>query len=263
MHETFQNPRIQKALLTLAVLLSIFFVVKIFAEVKEYRYIGDEVNARRTISFNGEGEVFAIPDLATVTYTAMSRKDTVAAAQKEVTDKINASIDFLKKSGVEEKDIKTVNYSSNPQYEQQPPCYGYPCPMPTSKIIGYEVSQTISVKVRKTDDTGAILQGLGDIGVANISGPDFTIEDEDELKAEARELAIKDAEEKADELAEQLGVRLGKIVSFSESGNYPIYYAKEMAMNGAADAVATVPAPSLPTGENKITSNVTITYEIK
>ena len=192
----------------------------------------------------------------------MSRKDTVAAAQKEVTDKINESIDFLKKSGVEERDIKTISYTSYPQYEQQAPCYGYPCPMQNpSKIIGYEVSQTISVKVRTTDGTGAILQGLGDIGVSNISGPEFSIDDEDKLRAEARALAIEDAEEKAEVLADQLDVRLGKIVSFNESGDYPIYYAKDSMTSGVANEAA--PAPRLPAGENRIVSNVTITYEIR
>lgn len=263
MHELFQDSRFKKAALALLVLLVAFFAIKTINEVKASRYIGDDVGGNRTISFTGQGEAFAIPDIATITYTAMSRKDTVAAAQKEVTEKIDASLAFLDKSGVEERDIKTVSYTSYPQYEQQAPCYGYPCPTPSAKIIGYEVSQTITVKVRDTDTAGTILQGLGDIGVSNISGPDFSIDDEDAIKAEARELAIKDAQEKAKVLARQLDIRIGKMVGFSESGDFPIYYAKDMAYGmGGAEATA-APAPSLPVGENKVTSNVTITYEIR
>ena len=99
-----------------------------------------------------------------------------------------------------------------------------------------------------------------------MSGLSFTIDDEDELRAEARADAIEDAEGKADELAAQLGVTLVRIVGFSEDGNgyYPAPYLKREVMTMAADsAVGGAVAPELPMGENKIQSNVTITYEIR
>ncbi len=83
------------------------------------------------------------------------------------------------------------------------------------------------------------------------------------LKDQARAKAIVNAREKAEVLAKQLGVNLGNVVSFSEnSGGYPMMYAAK-AMDMAVGASMPERAPELPKGENKITSNVTITYEIR
>ena len=106
------------------------------------------------------------------------------------------------------------------------------------------------------------MQGLGATGVSNLSGPNFTIDDEDGLKAQARKKAIDDAREKAEALAEDLGVRLGRIASFSEGGGYgaPMYYGKDMMAEQSAAGNAV--RAELPKGENTISSDVTITYEI-
>jgi uncharacterized protein YggE len=96
-----------------------------------------------------------------------------------------------------------------------------------------------------------------------MSGPNFTIDKEDVLKEQARKMAIDEAKEKAEKLSKDLGVKLVRIVSFSENnGGYgmPMYYDKEMS---AVSSAGRAPAPELPTGENKIISNVTITYEIR
>ena len=106
------------------------------------------------------------------------------------------------------------------------------------------------------------MQGLGTIGVTNLSGPNFAIDDEDALKAEARKLAIDEAKSKAKILAKDLDVSLVKIVDFSESGNYPMMYSNKLSMmeDGAYSAPASA---QLPKGENTISSDVTITYEIR
>jgi uncharacterized protein YggE len=258
---TLEKKRLIKALFIAATIMSVFLVVKIMSDVRAYKFIGQDVAPTRTVSFQGEGEVFAIPDIANISFSAQQDGATVAEAQKTVTTKINAAIAVLKSSGIADADIQTTDYSANPKYDVQPPCMTNYCPYIASKIIGYTVNQTISVKVRDTNSSGALLDGLAKAGVTNISGPDFTIDDPNALQAQARAKAIDDAKAKAKVLADQLGVRLGSIVSFSESGQSPIYYAKTggaMAMDSVA-----APAPTLPVGQNKITSNVTITYEIQ
>ncbi len=118
------------------------------------------------------------------------------------------------------------------------------------------------MKIRAVDTANDIRTGLANIGIANISGPNFSIDDQDTLNAEARAKAIDDAKSKAQLLAHQLGVRLYRITSFSENGSgYPMMYAAKDMMAGSTPTAA--PAPELPKGENKITSNVTITYEIR
>ncbi len=152
----------------------------------------------------------------------------------------------------------------NPKYDyNQVVCYAYPCPQKSPTITGYIATQSITVKVRNTDTANEVRTGLTGLGITNISGPTFSIDDEDSLKDQAREMAIKNAKAKAEVLAKQLGVRLGEVVSFSEnSGGYPIMYAAK-AMDMAVSSMAPERAPELPKGENKITSSVTITYEIK
>ena len=90
---------------------------------------------------------------------------------------------------------------------------------------------------------------------------DLTVDDQDALNAQARDKAISNAKAKADVLAKSLGVSIVRVVGFSENGSGPVYYAKTMSAGMAMDAVA--PAPEIATGQNKITSNVSITYEIQ
>ena len=136
-----------------------------------------------------------------------------------------------------------------------------PCPGEI-KITGYTANQSINIKIRAVDDANNVRKGLADIGITNISGPTFSIDNEDGLKDEARAKAIEKAREKAKVLAKQLHVRLGDVVSFSEnSGGYPVPMYKSMDV--AMSAGVSESAPNLPKGENTISSNVTITYEIK
>ena len=99
-----------------------------------------------------------------------------------------------------------------------------------------------------------------------MSGLSFTIDDEDAFKADARKQAIEDAQEKAEVLADNLGVRIVRMNGYwEEEGGYPGYYGMGGGMEYGDMAVSSQKAiaPELPTGESKITSEITITYEIK
>ena len=256
-----------KAVTVALVVFAIWGLAGAFKTFKEFGYIGSGTTATNVISVSGEGEVFAVPDLATFSVTVTEEAKEVKDAQKVATKKINDIISYLKGAGIEEKDIKTTSYNVNPKYEwiQESCAPGLPCRGGRQEMTGFEVSQSVEVKVRDTEKAGDILSGVGSRGAFNVSGLSFTIDEEDKLKSEARAKAIDDAEGKAQELADQLGVSLVRIVGFSEDGGgYPIYAKREMTMalsDGGAPALAS--APSIPTGENKITSNVTITYEIR
>jgi len=237
-HEYKKN--IAWALTVFIIVLTLFFGIKFLSEFRSYGMMGSQnVN---TISLTGHGEVQAVPDIATVYFTVESSKTTQKESSDEVNTKTKAILDFLKTSDVAEKDIKTDNYSSYPKYSNPTPCplYYYegmpPC-RTESKIVGYTVSQSITVKVRKVDDASKIIDGINKIGVTNMSGPTLAIDNEDGLKAEARKKAIEDAKSKAQTLAGDLGVRLGRIASFSESGNYsPMMYKGATMMESSADA---------------------------
>lgn len=264
METSVEKSRLFKGAGMLMILLSIYVAVKVVSEVKGLRFIGGGTTATNTMAFEGKGEVFAAPDIATISLTIREEAKEMKDAQTKVTTKESAVLDFLDKSGIDKKDIKTESYTSYPKYDYGTPCYSYssyPCRQDSPKIIGYEVSEYVSVKVRDLTKAGEIVKGIGAVGVSDITGPNFEVEKEDALKAEARKLAIEDAKDKAESLAKDLGVRLVRIVDFSEGGNYAIYnYAKDAIGMGGAESA---PNPELPTGQNKITSNVTITYEIR
>lgn len=246
--------------------LALFLLIQSVKALKEYRYVGSGVTASNTITVSGNGEVFAVPDRATFSVTVREEAADVAGAQDEATKKINDIIAYLKGAGVEENDIKTVNYSVNPKYEYtQAACTNFSCPPSNQVLVGFEVWQTLEVKVIDPKKAGELLTGVGGKGASEVSGLSFTIEDEDQLKADAREMAIAEAREKAEALADQLGVEVVRVVGFYEDsygGPIPYAYGRGgVAMDMAMESKA-VP-PELPAGENKITSNVNVTYEIR
>lgn len=261
----FTNKRIQKTFGLLLVILSLFFFVKFLQGIKDYSYSSRAIGETSQISISGEGEAFAVPDVAEINFTISKEAKTVKEAQEYVNTKTTEAVEFLKSKGVEEKDIKTTSDSFYPQYDYpQVQCFTYPCPSQKPVIRGYEASRSFSVKVRNADDAGTVSQGLGDKGVTNLSGPNFIVDNDTEIQNEARGKAIADAETKAKILAKQLGVRLVRVVNFSENGNGaipPMYYARDMKLEAAGLGGAT--PVELPKGENKYSSYVTITYEIR
>jgi uncharacterized protein len=235
-------------------------------------------SSQNVIAISGHGEIQAVPDIANVSFTITKDAKTVKDAQAGVAVIEKKALDLLKTKGIVDKDIKTANASFYPKYEYRQavcppipmgagtagvtssPSSPYYCPSGKQVIIGYTASESITVKIRNTDNVGDIMQGLGTTGVSDLSGPNFTIDNEDGLKAQARKEAIDDAKLKAKVLAKDLGIRLGKMTSFNEGGNYPMPVYDKMMTAGASESSA--PA-ILPVGENTISSDVTITYEIR
>jgi uncharacterized protein YggE len=214
-----------------------------------------------TIVVSGKGEVVVRPDIATVSFTVTEENLDVGIAQDTVNKTVAKVVDYAKAQGVAEKDIKTTGYNIYPRYDYVNST-AYPYYQGTRVLAGYDVTQSLEVKIRDLTKAGKIVSGLGEFGIKDMSGLNFSVDKQDQITKEARELAIADARADAEKIAKGLGVRLVKITAFSENGNYPIYYEKAMlssaprAQGGVADAV-------LPTGENTITSNVTVTYEIR
>jgi uncharacterized protein len=250
------------------VIVSIYFVAKIGTEFKNYKTIGMDHEAKNTITVSGDGESFAIPDIAEVSFTVRSSEKTMNDSQQKVNEVNKKVLDYVKSVGIEDKDIKTQNYNSYPKYEWQKQtiyCVTTPCPQPEGKqvLVGYEVSQTITIKIRKTEQVSTIVDELGKLGVTEISGPNFTVDNLEKYQEEARKEAIDKAKEKADILAKDLGVKLVRIVSFSDGNSnavMPMAYGQALRMEKTMDASV---GASLPQGEQKIVSNVSITYEIR
>jgi hypothetical protein len=237
--------------------LTVFFTVSAFNKIQERKYIGQEIKEQRTITVSGSGEIYAKPDLALATFSVVNEAKTVSKAMTENTEKMNAVISYLKGQGVEEKDLKTVNFYIYPRYDYYEKSELYPSGRRV--LAGYEITQSLQVKIRDMTKIGQIIEGATQAGANQIGDLSFTIDKQDELKAKARLDAINKAKEKAKELSLQLGVNLVRITSFSENSYLPnwdnLKYT-ETETGGAG------PAPQVQTGENKIEVTVSITYEI-
>jgi len=264
----FEGPtgeRLRKALLATVIVLGIFLAVQAIGGLMQWRYIGAGLPAANTITVSGHGESMGVPDIATFSFSVVSQKPTVAAAQADATAKANATTEYLKSVGIDVKDIQTSNYSINPQYDYiQTACSGGYCPGGTQVLRGYEVRQTTTIKVRDTAKAGDLLAGVGSKGATEVSGLNFTFDDPEAIQDEARDKAIADAKEKAETLAKQLGVSIVRVTSFSENGSgypRPMMYSSMDAYGKGGVTAQTV--PSISVGENKVTNDVSITYEIR
>lgn len=241
--------------LAIAIIVSVLFlvlivsgVIGIFNKIKEGYYIGADVAYKNTISVKGEGKVYTKPDIALINLSVVTEGKEVKDVQEKNTKKMNGVIDYLKEFGIEDKDIKTIRYQISPRYsyvEGRVP-----------KIIGYEINQTLEVKVRETNEIGEILEQSVDAGINQVNSLSFEVDNEEPFKEEARKLAIEDAKEKAKKLASQLGVKLIKISGYDEgtSLDYSIY--RELGLGGGAES------PQIEVGENEIIVNVILIYEI-
>jgi len=221
------------------------------------KYIEGQDLSPVTISVNGEGKVMAVPDIAELSFGVQTgRQKTAEQAMEILTNKMTAVIDAVKELGIEEKDIMTQSLSLHPSYDWD-----------EGKRIdeGFEANQNLRVKIRDLDQISAVLSAAT-VGGANQAGSvGFTIDDPEELRALAREKAIKNAEEKAQALATQLGKSIGKLKGFNEGGGYyePMYE-KAMAMDSGIGMGGGGPvAPPIPAGEQEVMVNVSLVYELK
>lgn len=259
-----QSAEMKKVLRYLAwavLLLTIFLAIESLSAFKDLRSTSQVYNS---ISVTGEGEAVSVPDIAVFSFSVSADAKNVSDAQVIVTKNSDAIFAGLKTLGVEDKDIKTTDYSVWPKYTYTSmPCSQNYCPQGKQIPDGYTVSQTVSIKVRKTADAGKALAVVGDKGATNVSGLTFTTDDPNKNINDARAKAIEDAKVKATDLAKRLGVSLIRVTGYSDNNSNPgpIFYANAMGLGGMDTKAQSV--PSVPAGENKTKVSVIVTYEIR
>ena len=212
-----------------------------------------------TLSIAGQGQVTAAPDTAFVTSGVTTEGATAREALDANTAAMTSLMDTLKSAGIEARDIQTSGFTVAPNYvySDTRDANGYTLP---PKINGYQVSNTVSVRVRKLDDLGAVLDKAVTVGANTINGISFAVEDPTKLYDEARKAAFADARRKAELYAEASGGGLGKIQSINEQqdmGQPQPYLMKTMAMDAAS---APVPVSA---GELSYSINVNVTWVLE
>ncbi len=208
-------------------------------------------NQQEGIWVTGTGEVSAIPDVAILSLGVEAQATTVAEAQAQAAEAMDAVMNTLDDYNVASKDIKTQYYSIYPLRRWDDG---------KETLIGYRVTNTVTVKIRNIEDTGGIIDAVTSAGgdYTRINGISFTVDDTDAYKVEARDKAMADAKDKAEQLAELAGVTLGKPTYIAESGGYnPIYYD----LVKAAEGVSAPETPISP-GETEISLSVQVVYSI-
>ena len=235
------------------IFLGLFLFIKLSGPIP---FSVNSISTTKTSNFSvqGTGEVTAIPDTAMLNLGVSKTANTVDAAQKQVNDVINTLTTNLKALGIDEKDIKTDNYSVNPNYDYS---------NGSQTITGYVVNADMQVKITPIDKANAAIDAATKAGATNVGNVQFVVNDakQKDLENQARKEAIDAAKEKEQSISQASGIRLGRIIDVQEN-NGAAAQPQPVAFNALSkDAAGATPATQLNPGENKITSDVTISYE--
>lgn len=209
------------------------------------------------IVVNGEGEVAVAPDMATISLTVLREAGTARAALDANNEAMAGVLEAMKNQGIEDRDLQTSGFSIQPRYvypkqsstgESEPP-----------RIVGYQVSNSLTVRIRDMVRVGAILDASVSLGVNQGGSVSFSNADPSAALDDARRKAVQNAVAKARIMAEAAGVSVGPILEMSESswqpGPQPMM--APMARGAAAEAVP------MAAGENTYRVNIAVTFAIK
>ncbi|MEI6835800.1 MAG: SIMPL domain-containing protein [Candidatus Falkowbacteria bacterium] len=238
--------------------LAILIILAVTAIVIYALFTVKQNNSQDRFSVVGSGTVYAKADIANIEVGLKTdTKKTAAEATTESNDKMNKIVNELKKLNIEDKDIKTSNYSLNPVYNWTN--------VKGQELVGYEVTQTLTLKIRDLNRIGDVIAKTTEQGANQIGNINFTIDDEFALKNQARELAIAKAQEKAMLIAKQSGMKLGEVKSVYENAEpvvSPIMYSNAK-MDASVGGAISVSTPDIQSGQNEIKVDVTLVYEVK
>lgn len=208
------------------------------------------------ITMNGQGRVYAAPDIAILSAGVVTEDKVAATALKANNEAMQKVIATFREAGVEERDIATSGFSVQPRYRHVQPRNGE---QEAPRITGYEVRNGVTVKVRDLAKLGGVLDAAVTGGSNQINNLSLDVEKTDELRDEARKAAVADARRKAELYAEAAGVKLGRVVTISETNGAspPRPYAARMQ---SASVSADVPIAG---GEQELGVSVNITWQIE
>ncbi|MGI9436097.1 MAG: SIMPL domain-containing protein [Geminicoccaceae bacterium] len=211
----------------------------------------DDGDVEGRITVIGQGEVKAVPDIATMAIGVETEAKTPSAALSENAADMTAVMARLAKAGIAEKDMQTSQLGIWPIYAENSGSSG----RRPGKIDGYRATNQLTVTMRDIDRIGETLDQAVADGANSVNGPRFSVADAEPLYQAARDAAVKDAIAKARRYAAAADVELGDIVSISEGGGGPIVapYMRAEAMAASTPVAA---------GENTFTASVSIVFEI-
>lgn len=248
----FMNSKI----LLLPVIGATIFLILLFTFTKIFGPIPFSVNSvtttkSTTFDVTGEGKVTASPDIALVSVGTGANGSTVKVAQDQINSTINKVSEAIKKLGVDSKDIKTQSYNINPTYDFQ---------SGSQRITGYSANTNLQIKVRQLDKVNAVIDTATQNGANQVGGVGFDVDNKTKLENEAREKAVEDAKEKAENAARIAGFKLGRIINYSENfGAFP----RPIPLPAGVELKAQGAPTQVEPGSSEITVTVILSYEIR
>lgn len=256
LYEQFKTPLVT----ILFLFLALFIYTKVAGPIS---FSVNNINTTKTDFFTaqGEGKITAVPDSATLSVGITQKGTTVQDAKDKTNSATQKVLLTLKALGILEKDIKTTNYSINPNYgsSNEGVQMMYPIRDNETNITGYTVTQNLEIKIKQTDNVNKAIDAVTKSGANLVGGVNFTFSDEmlEKLENTARKDAVTNAKKKAQSLANASGLRLGKIVNVVESSSFPRLMFAEALKTESPDNTPTQVTP----GENTVIINVIIYYE--
>jgi uncharacterized protein YggE len=200
------------------------------------------------ISVVGQGIVLAQPDTARITIGTEVVDASLANAQTQAAQRMDTIVARLRAQGIPESDIRTVAYTVNPQYDQN------------GSLRGYQVQNLVEIKTTNVAGLGALLDDIVSAGASRIYGIRFEASNMEALKSQARDQAMQNARSKAEQLAREGGVSLGRIVTIDESDTGGATPVRQLA---PAPALAAAPSTPVQPGELSVTTNVRVIWAIQ
>lgn len=199
---------------------------------------------------SGTGQVSAVPDMATISFSVTKQANTVADAQNQTNSAISQILSALRNSGISDQNIKTTSYNVEPNYDFSS----------GQKITGYTASQDVQVKLTSLDKVNQTLDTVTGNGANVVGGVSFGFSDtfSQKLQDQARQIAVTQAKQKAQSLANAAGIHLGQIVNVTENNPAPLPIVHPLALSAQ-------PSQSQPTqvtpGQNTVSSTITLSYQ--
>lgn len=237
-----------------SLILALLFFTTHYTAAQQSTTVTTTEPAPTTLTVTGQGTVNVEPDTAAVSFGVTTEDETLATAQSEATATMTAILAAVSDAGVAERDVQTVDYSVSILYD-------YDDDGNVSRILGYQVSNTVNVTVRQLDALGGILDAVVAEGANNVYGVSFFVNDTKAAASQARVAAMEDAMAKANDIAAAAGLRVSRVVSINEESTAPPtpvdFYA---AADVAESAPASVPVQA---GTTDIIATVYVVFELE
>lgn len=202
--------------------------------------------ADKFVTVTGEATVAVAPDMAVIRVGVTSQGKTAHEASDANSKQMTKVLAAIKDAGIADRDVQTSRLSLQPQYD--------PNKSGTARLLGFQVTNQVTIKIRETDKLPTILDRAIAAGANEMSGIEFVVSEQSKLLDQARDDAVADAHRKAELYAKAAGVKLGRVASISEEGSGPPPRPVMQAMRAGAVPVAP--------GEQMLRASVTVSYEI-